>query len=345
MKALKENRMKKNKTGLLCVLLVVCALMLAACKKEETSEPQAKEFGKDIVFEVNGMEVTIGEWNLYARPTISGINNLYGKEIWDFKMDAEGKLFGESLRDDIQKKIVSVKLVASKADELGVVLTEDDKSEIALKADEYLEKLSEDLKEKYSITEEDVEKVYTDNMMARKVYEHLILNVDTTADDEEVRHMDLRYIMYPKVYENRSGETEFHTDEEIESKRAEFNNVREKVSSGKDIELKDFETEELTVTDIVADLARLKEMLPEEQAGVVFWLRNKEVSPIIETEEALFLFECENVRDEENTNAARIKVIERREQQVFEEAYSEWKKEVKIENNESLWKTLASGQE
>ena len=344
MKVLKENRMKKLKIRVLCVLMVVLALMPAACKKEEAPEQKIKEFAKDIVFEVNGMEVSLGEWNLYARPTISGINNLYGKEIWDFKMDAEGKLFGESLRDDIQKRIVSVKLVASKAGELGVALTEDDKSEIALKTDEYLEKLSTDLQEKYSINKEAVEKVYTDNMLATKVYENLILNVDTSADDEEVRHMDLRYIMFPKVYENRSGETVFHTDEEIAQKRAEFNDVREKVSAGQDRELKDFETEELTVTDIVADLARLKEMLPEEQAGVVFWLRNKEVSPLIETDEALFLFECENVRNEENTNAARIKVIERREQQVFEEAYSEWKKDVRIENNETLWKDLASDQ-
>jgi len=288
--------------------------------------------------------VSLGEWNLYFRPAISDIDKLYGEEIWSFKMDSEGKLFDEALKESVQKRIVTVKLIASKAKELGVELTEDDKNEVALAADEYLEELSSTLKKKYGITEEAVEKVYSDNMLATKVYEHLTLNVDTETDEKEVRHMQLRYIMYPKSYENREGETVFHTDEEIGFVRDKLADIRRKVSDSTSMTLKDAETEELAVNDIIADYEDLKERLPEEEAGVVFWLRKSELSPLIETQEALFLFECVQITDEESTNAARVKVIEKREQQVFGTAYAEWVKDVEVINNEAVWNLISQAE-
>ena len=76
-------------------------------------------------------------------------------------------------------------------------------------------------------------------------------------------------------------------------------------------------------------------------AGVVFWLRQDEISRVLESDEALFLFECVDVSDENTTNAARIKVIEQREQQVFEEAYSEWKNTAEVVNNIPVWNSIS----
>ena len=322
------------------VIVLISMTFLSCSKKQEVVETVS--FKEDTVFKVNGIEVSWGEWNLYAMPSASEIDKLYGKEIWNFKMDNAGRLFGEALRDDIQKRIVTVKLIASKAGELGISLDEDEKGEILLKTDEYMSGLTKELKEKYEITKEVVEQVYTDNKLATKVYEQLILNVDTETDEAEVRHMVLDFIMFSKSYENREGETVFYTDEEIERKRILFADIRKKASESDKYCLKDFESDELVVTEIIADLKELKERLPEEEAGVVFWLRKNELSPLIETEEAIFLFECKEVTEEDSTNAARIKVIESREQQVFDESYELWIKDVKVENNDELWSGLAS---
>ena len=64
------------------------------------------------------------------------------------------------------------------------------------------------------------------------------------------------------------------------------------------------------------------------------------MSPLIETDEALLLFQCIKINDEESTNAARVKVVEEREQQVFGTAYAEWKNEIEIETNTDVWKSL-----
>ena len=327
---------------ILSLLILICLSLglLSSCKK---NTPQAEQpaFKEDTVFTINGIEVSIPEWNLYMQPVKSDIDRLYGSSIWDLKMDSEGKMFGDSLKENVRDKITDVKLIASKAEELGVKLTEDDRTDIALKAEDYMEKLNESaLAEKYGITLELVEKVYSDNLLATKVYEHLILNVSTETEETEVRHMVLQYMMYPKSYETREGETVYRSDEEIGNIKRKFESIKAALANTEKGTLKDMETEELTASELIADLAELKNRLPEEEAGVVFWLRGYETSPLIETDEAILLFQCIQIKDEESTNAARVRVIEEREQQVFETAYTEWKENVVIETNDKVWNSL-----
>jgi len=331
--------MRKNFLKVISLILIGI-IIFTSCKGKEEEEIKEFVFLEDSVFEVNGEQVSVGEWNLYAQPVLEETQLLYGDDIWGYQMDGSGTMFGETLQEDIQRKIVNVKVVAGHAEAFGVSLSGDDRMEIAVSAEEYLEKLSEKEKEDYGITKEKVEKVFTDNLLATKVYEYLILNVDTEVDETEVRHMDLSYIVKPKTYEDRDGNTCFYTDEEINKKRNELEEIRKKASQSKDVGLKDFENEENAVMDIISDYEDLKEMLPLEMAGIVFWLRQGEVSAVLESDEAMFLFECVNLQDEAATKAARIRIIEQREQEVFEENYLKWKENVEIENNPSIWKSI-----
>lgn len=332
--------MKLKKYLLYFAVIAVLVLLTACGGKDEPETAAVPKFRDDAVFAVNGIQVTMGEWNLYARPILDATDNMYGTDIWHFRMDTEGKLFGEALQEYIRDKIVNIKVVAGKAEELGVKLTEDDRTEISIAAAEYMEKLTEEQQKEFSITKDTVEKVYADNLLATKVYEYLTLNVDTYTDETEVRHMVLRYIMLPKTYENRSGETVFYSDEEIAAEKSRIEAVKAALDKNPGATLKDFESDELTVTDLIVDYKGLKERLPEDMAGVVFWLRENEISRILESDEAFFIFECVKLSDEEKTKAARIKVIEQREQQVFEEAYCEWKKDVEVINNDPVWKGI-----
>lgn len=339
-KDLENSMRRKSKQIVLYFLVLILACMTVSCGKTEEKETERPEFRDDAVFAVNGVQVTLAEWNLYACPILDEIDNLYGKDIWDYKMDPEGKLFGEALQEYIREKIVNIKVVAGKAPGLDVHLTEDDRTEISLAASEYMEKLTEEQQKEYGITKDMVENVYEDNLLATKVYEYLTLNVDTSTEETEVRHMVLRYIMLPKTYENKSGETVFYSDEEILSRKSRIEAVKSALDKNPGATLKDFESDDLTVTDLIVDYNGLKERLPEDMAGVVFWLREHEISRILESDEAFFIFECVKLSDEEKTKAARIKIIEQREQQVFEEAYIEWKKDVEVINNDPVWKSI-----
>ena len=100
-----------------------------------------------------------------------------------------------------------------------------------------MEKLSEEQKKEYNISKELVENVYEDNLLATKVYEYLTLNVDTSTEETEVRHMVLRYIMLPKTYENKSGETVFYSDEEIAARKSRIEAVKAAIKNTKFIKV------------------------------------------------------------------------------------------------------------
>ena len=333
--------MRKRIISIICILcLGLCLLTSCSKKNKEEETAPAINFLEDTVFAVNGEQVSEGEWNLYAKPTLDETNVIYGKDIWSYKMNPDGKLFGESLQESIRERIVNVKLVAAQAESLGVKLTEDEKIEISISAGEYLDKLSESDKKELGITAEVVEKVYSDNLLATKVYENLTLNVDTNTEETEVRHMVLNYIMQPKTYEDKEGNTCLYSNEEIEISRAGLESIREKASVSKEVTLKDYETEKYVVTEIITDLKGLKDRLPEDMAGIVFWLRQGEVSRVLESDEALFLFECVKLEDEASTREARIRIIEQREKEVFSDAFEKWKENVQVVNNPSVWKSI-----
>jgi len=331
--------MKRSMTGLFLTVILVAAFM-TGCGSKETEEKEIKSLPENIVFSVNDIQVSLGEWNLYAQAMLERTGNLYGKDIFGYKMDSEGKVFGEAVLENIRERIVNVKVVAEQAQSLGVELTEDDKMEISIAAMDYMDKLTDEEKETYSITEETVNEVYSDNYLATKVYEHITLNVDTETEEIETRHMVLRYIMQPKSYEDREGNTVFFEETELAARRADLSTIRERAAADISVSIKDFESDKYVVTETIIDYDGLRERLPEDMAGIVFWLRQNEVSEILESEDAFFVFECVKLSDEESTMAARIKIVEERERQEFSKYYEEWKKDAVIVNNEPVWKML-----
>ena len=310
--------------------LIIClAVIVTGCS---TNDEDGDEYvpSPDTVFSVNGEEISNGEWNLYAVPEMQKAEKLYGEDIWQYRVNEDGKLFSEVMREEIRKKIASVKIVAGRAAEMGISLSEDDQLEISIQTADYMEKLTPDEKSRYEITEETVKKVYSDNLLASKVYEHLTLNVDTSASEEEVRHMQLQYVTVSKSYEDEEGNTVHYSDSEVIEIRNRLSKFVEKAHSGEYATLGEVPSEEFTVTDIVAGLDDLKERFPEELAGTAFWLRANEITDIFETGEAFFVFDCVKLRDNEATDKATIELIESREKEVFDEKYAEWAKEAVI---------------
>lgn len=355
---------KKLLHGTVCIL--ICLLMICgtvSCSKIEeiinsiTGKGEEKEEGADkqgdsdkaksstsntetVLFTVNGQPVTMGEWNLYELPKYEENMKLYGNEIWDYTVNAEGKKFSEAFLEDIRDEISYIKIVASQAEARGVGLTEDDDIEINIETADYMSRLTKMDQRKYEITEEDVRQVYRDNLLALKVYENLTLNISTDTDEKEVRHMVLQYIMIPKTYENKAGETEYYSETELEQFRLRLKNLREAVLKNPQMTLKEAQTQDLTATEMVADYAMLCEQLPEDLAGIAFWLREGEVSEIYETEDAIFLFNCAKKTDQESTDEAKVRVLEAREKAVFDEAYTKWRAAATIDINQENWNKL-----
>ena len=325
----------------------VLAVCLAGCSATGISGGTSDagqvttDFLEDTVFTVADMRVSLAEWYLYALPQAAEIENMYGTEIWDYPTDSTGQTMADALKEDIREQITYIKITGARAAELGLSLGEDDLFDINLQTEEYMSSLSEEQRLKYGITEDVVRQIYSDNVLAMKVYENLTLNIDTSIPDEQVRHMVLEYIMILKDYEDEDGEFVRYSDSELDSMRSDAEALLEQVLADSSItRLDEINDDRYSVVELVADLAELKEKLPGEIPEIAFSMRQDEITGVYETDDALFILDCVERTDETTTDKARIEIIEARQQALFEKKYGEWENEAVIKYNYKLWDSL-----
>ncbi|MCR5428049.1 MAG: peptidylprolyl isomerase [Lachnospiraceae bacterium] len=317
-----------------------CGLMSDKSGDDDTHE-LTTSFLEDTVFTVSDVRVSLTEWYLYALRQIADIEAMYGEDIWDFKVDTEGKTMWDAVKDDIMEQIIYIKIVCARAGELGITINEDDQLNINLQTDEFMTGLSAELKNKYGITQDIVKAIYTDNVLAMKVYENLTLNIDTNIPDVDVRHMVLDYISVLKYYENDDEDAVSYTDEELAQIKADAEEYLAAAKANPDItRLAEINDDRYSVVELVADYAELKEKLPDDIPDKAYSLREGEISGLYETEDAYFILDCVKYTDEESTNAARIRIIEERQKALFEEKYTAWEAETVIKTNYKVWDAI-----
>lgn len=329
---------KKILSVMMAVLLMIACI---GCGDSSKEDAVTTGFLPDTVFTVADRRVSLAEWNLYALAQISEAEEMYGSNIWDYPVDANGTTLGEAMKEDIREQIVYIKIVSSKAAQFGLSVGEDEQIDINLQTEDFLSKLSDGQIQEYGITRDLVRSVYEDNLLAMKVYENLTLNIDTTTAEDEVRNMVLQYIMIMKDYESESGEFVKYSDEELAVMRAEAEALLREVQSDPEItRLDEINDERYSVMELIADRATLEEKLPEDIPGIAFSLRQDEINGLYETEDAFFILDCVSHTDEETTNAARIKIIEARQKALFEEQYTGWENEAVVKLNYVVWDAI-----
>jgi len=341
---------RRRPAALLALLCIMVSLFAGGCDtfgnkdgntgKTDTSE-LTTSFLEDTVFTVSDVRISLTEWYLYALRQIADVEAMYGEGIWDYEVDTEGTTMWDAVKNDIMEQIIYIKIVCARAAELGIEINEDDQLTINLETDEFMSGLSGEQKERYGITPEIVKGIYTDNILAMKVYENLTLNIDTEIPDIEVRHMVLEYISILKDYENEDGEIVEYTEEELAVIKADAEAYLAAAIANTGItRLAEINDDRYSVVELVADYAELKEKLPGDIPDKAYSLRQKEINGLYETDDAYFILDCVEYIDEETTNAARVKIIEARQKALFEEKYSAWEAETVIKINYKVWDSI-----
>lgn len=327
------------KKAVLVTVLLLCCLALAGCGNEQ--DGISTDFAADTVFTVGSRRISLPEWYLYALPITAEAESTYGHDIWSYIVDDEDTTMGEAMKEDIRERITYVQIVRAKAEEYGIELNEDDIFDVNLQTEEYYEKLTPEQIEKYGITPEIIREIYSDNLLAMKVYENLTFNIDTAIPDEEVRHMVLQYIVIPKYREGEDETREYYSPEELEDVKSRAQQLLDGMLAAPDVKsLSQADNESFTAIELTADLATLKEKLPEELAEKAFAMRQDEINGLYDTEDAWFILDCIEQTNEEATDKARVKIIEQRQKDLFSRLYSEWEKAVIVKLNYTVWDTI-----
>lgn len=337
-----------KKSSVLGVILMILLLFISCSKvaeqplnsEENQNSDNSKDLSDQTIFYIDDKEVREDEVFLYMQPIKEREEALYGKDVWDYKLNEDGMTYEKAMKEKIMDDIKYVKIVSLRAEELGIFLDEDELLDVGVDTGDFLSKFSQEEIKKYNINEETVRQIYMDNLLALKVYETLTLNVNTEIPEVEVRNMILQYVMLEKSEEDANGKQVDFTEEELDKLREKGKTFIRKVRKENVSDLTELKIDPYVVIELIADKQELITKLSKDIAEIAYQLEQGEVSDLLETDSAYFILFCAEETDRKSTENAKLEIIEKRQQELFEETYISWEGDTSIVVNQECWDVL-----
>lgn len=322
--------------GLSICLIVTMMFSLCACGQEDltSDDPVAKNapvsvvftagFEKDEVFKIGTSVCKQDEFMLYLTNMQNAYETVYGDQIWN--VDSSQGDLSSRLMDTTIDRIAQVKVMNMLAENYQVTLTKEEQNLVTTIAEEYFGSLNEVEKEKLGITKERVEEFYTEYAVAHKVYSFIIRDINPEISDDEARNVTVDWIYLKK------GELVSGNDVQLSKARNYVNQIQLGDS---------FENIAIAASqDDVLTHSFGKEDVDEAIAEVAFSMAENEVSDIITTEDGYYILRCVSTFNREETDANKIKIVERRKNEAFNEVYGNFAEGQLRQVNDELWSEI-----
>ncbi len=303
----------------------LCLLMLAACGKPKVEDDAS------VLYHFGDTEVTFGEYFIYARIVEEDYQRIYGNGIWSLELagDSGKSTVEEVTRQDIIADINRVKVLADKAEEMHINLTDKEKAEADETAENFYNGLTEkDIKES-GITKELAVRVLEENMLARGVYDQVISEYDFEISEEEAR-MTTFYDMVFECYNvQKDGSVKEYSEEK---KAAQLERANEALAS--------LAQEEGVNCDSIVKKYRLEfsdsytmskaemiETYGENVANRIMELPDGKYSSVVSSQYGYHIFKMIKSNNEELTKKNKEETIAAKQKEYFNSLYEEWLKD------------------
>jgi foldase protein PrsA len=241
------------------------------------------------------------------------------------------------LKDEVIKQITELKVIRKKAEELGITLTEEETAEAKSYAKEHYNGLTTQDINKYLITEDLLERVYEDNLLADKVFEKETINVATDVPDADAKQITIQDILiYSVDIDDQGNKTPFSTEDKAEA----YDKARNLLEQAKTTD--DFYS--LAEANSQADQIEYtfgKGQGPKEFSAAfeqaAFTLKTGQVSDIISTDYGWHILYCVSDFNQDATTRVKEAIIEQRRNDMFTQLYSEWSSKFDVVVNTEAW--------
>lgn len=323
------------------ILSILCCLLLLpayGCGKEEAKARLVLTtgFDSDEIFQIETMSCTMPEVMVYLTNTQEQYEKVYGEEIWETNLN--GVTLEESVKDTALAELAQIKTMNLLAQRRGVDLDEAEKKLAKAAAEKYYGSLNETEREKMQVTEEVIENLYAEFALAGKVYEYIIKDIYPEISDDEARTITVLDILIKTYTVDGSGRRTAYEEEAKEEAREHAEEIRrlakEEDSDFEQLVFQYSEGEKGTRSFGKGEM----ESAYEEAA---FNLETGEISGVVETEDGYHIIKCLSTFDREETDANKIKIVEKRREEVFGEEYDAFVESLTRTLNEELWNTVA----
>lgn len=310
-------------------------------KTETESDNEEVANAGELIAVVGDSRVYYNEAMVYLKSAQENYEADYGKGIWDVDIFGDGRSFEKYIKDEVLKQITQLKVIREKATGEGIALTEEEMADVATFADEHFRGLSDSDIDRYMVTKELLEQVYSDNLLAEKAFETLTIDVDTSVSDLEARQITVQHILVYGTELDDEGNIVPLTLEQRENAYGKINLLLDKARSGDNF----YTLAETNSEDEVIEYTFGRENGPEnfsnafEQAA--FTLKTGETSSLITTEYGWHIIYCVTDFNEDATTRVKEAIIEERRTNQFAEKYSQWSSEYDVVINSDVWDAIS----
>ena len=313
---------------------------LAKTTKDE-DDTEASSSSGQLMVTVGDTRVYYNEAMVYLKMAQEKYEADYGTGIWKADILGNGATFGSMIKQEVVNQITELKIIRAEAGKQGITLSEEEISEAATYAKEDYEKLSSEEIAKYFITQELLQQVYADNLLANKMFETKTINIDTVVPDEDAKQITVQDIFIQSIDFDVQGNKLELTDEEKAAAYESIQNLKEKAQDTEDFNaLAEANTEADTIEYTFGKGQGPKEYGETfEQAALA--LKTGQVSDIITTDTGWHLIYCVSDFNEDSTIQVKEDIIESRRDKMFSELYSEWSKDYDVVVNNEAWDSIS----
>lgn len=325
-----------KKYGLLLGLVLLVALALAGCERarKDTEIILTTDFAPDEVFRIDSEACYLPEINVYMRTSQSQYEGLFGKEIWG--KDIGGQTLESQLKDTILARVAQIKVMKLLAGEYSIELSNEEKDKAKQAAEQYIEGLSEDEKAAMGIDADSVANMYCEYALANKLYEYITKDVNPEISDDEARTIKVKHLLLKTYTLDKDGnKQEFEQLDKLRTK-AKIRKIMEEINGGADFDA----MAEKYNQDKETTYSFMKGTMPESFEEAAFSLETDELSGIVETEYGFHLIKCISTFDQAETDANKLKLIQKQKNEAFNGVYTDFVKTVYSNLNQKLWDSL-----
>ena len=158
------NKKRNTMIASIAAVLLVVGLIVAAV---------VNHLNTGYIFQLDGKRVPLVEYQVHLlSQRMTYENTEYGMDVWNYTDENEVLIY-DLARENALSMLLNSKLVANKASEYGIVLTDEDKASAKTQAENFVATINSTYGNGDMVVTADVERVFREGLMMDKMYEKL----------------------------------------------------------------------------------------------------------------------------------------------------------------------------
>ncbi len=328
----------KNIVKLSAIMLVVVFFVVGGWmqlnKHGKTKFVLTTGFGRDEVFRIDKTSCDLAEVMVYLTNTKNQYEQALGKQIW--QTSYAGETLEDNVKETVLARIARIKAMNLLAAKYEICLTQEELDKAQKAAEQYYKSLSQKEQNLLGIDEKLLRTMYEEYTLAGKVYAYLIADINPEISDDEARTITVQHVLIKTYSLNENRERVPYPETAKKKARQRAEEILGKAREGADFSGLIIEYSE----DSNSSYSFGKGTMDIEFEEAAFNLGTDEISGIVETEHGYHIIKCISTFDRDQTDRNKIKIVEQRRKEVFNEEYSGFVDGLARSLNEDLWKTV-----